>query len=74
MAEGLVAEFFRELDEDGESTHLAHLRFTHAEIIVPFAAALGLPDKSEPLPAAVRYSHAASPWRSAEVAPYAANV
>jgi len=71
MAQGLVDEFFRELDDEGT---LAHFRFTHAEIVIPFAAALGLPGKSEPLPLARPYSHAASPWRSADVAPYAANV
>lgn len=71
MARGLVDEFFRELDDDRQ---LAHFRFTHAEIVIPFAAALGLPGKSEPLPPAAQYSHAASPWRSADVAPYAANV
>ena len=71
MAEGLVDDFFRDLDDD---TRLAHLRFTHAEIVIPFAAALGLPGKSAPLPRAQTYGYANSAWRSADVAPYAANV
>jgi len=71
MAFGLVDDFFRDLDDD---TRLAHLRFTHAEIVIPFAAALGLPGKSTPLPRAQTFSYANNPWRSADVAPYAANV
>jgi hypothetical protein len=71
MAGGLVDELFRELDEDG---HLAHLRFTHAEIMVPLASALGLPGKSEPLPQAAMYNSENSRWRTADVAPYTANL
>jgi len=71
MAQGLVDEFFREPDG---TTQLAHFRFTHAEIVIPFVTALGLPGRSAPLPPDVPYSHAASPWRSGDVAPYTANV
>ncbi|WP_323143687.1 histidine-type phosphatase [Massilia phyllosphaerae] len=71
MAGGLVAELFREAGADAP---LAHLRFTHAEIMLPLAAALGLPGKSEPLPQSVPFSEQASRWRSAEVAPYTANL
>lgn len=71
MAGGLVAELFREA---GGGTPMAHLRFTHAEIMLPLAAALGLPGKSEPLPQSAMFSEQASRWRSAEVAPYAANL
>jgi len=71
MAGGLVAELFREA---GGGTPMAHLRFTHAEIMLPLAAALGLPGKSEPLPQSAMFSEQASRWRSAEVAPYTANL
>ena len=71
MAGGLVAELFREA---GTETPMAHLRFTHAEIMLPLAAALGLPGKSEPLPQSALFSQQASRWRSAEVAPYTANL
>lgn len=71
MAGGLVAELFREA---GSGTPTAHLRFTHAEIMLPLASALGLPGKSDPLPQSAMFSEAASGWRSAEVAPYTANL
>jgi hypothetical protein len=71
MAGGLVDELFRELDADGR---MAHLRFTHAEILVPLAAALGLPGKSEALPQAAAFGDATSRWRTADVAPYSANL
>lgn len=71
MAGGLVDELFRELGEDGR---LAHLRFTHAEIMVPLASALALPGMSEPLPASAMFNGENSRWRSADVAPYTANL
>lgn len=71
MAGGLVGELLRELDGDEPG---AHLRFTHAEIMIPLAAALGLPGKSEPLPQAATYGASAGRWRSADVAPYSANL
>lgn len=71
MAGGLVAELFREA---GSATPTAHLRFTHAEIMLPLATALGLPGKSEALPQSTAFSEQASRWRSADVAPYTANL
>jgi len=71
MAGGLVAELLREA---GSGAPMAHLRFTHAEIMLPLAAALGLPGKSEPLPQSATFSEQASRWRSAAVAPYTANL
>ncbi|QJE01575.1 histidine-type phosphatase [Massilia forsythiae] len=71
MAAGLVGELLRELDGDEPGVHL---RFTHAEIMIPLAAALGLPGKSEPLPQAATYGAAAHRWRSADLAPYSANL
>jgi hypothetical protein len=71
MAGGLVDELFRELGDDGR---MAHLRFSHAEILVPLASALGLPGKSEPLPQAAMYNGENSRWRGAEVSPYTANL
>jgi hypothetical protein len=58
----------------GASGHAAKLRFAHAEIVIPFASALGLPGMSEQLPRSTPYSYAASPWRGASVAPMAANI
>jgi hypothetical protein len=54
MAAPLLADFFAEADAaaDGASGHAAKLRFAHAEIVIPFASALGLPGMSEQLPRA----------------------
>ena len=50
------------------------LRFTHAEIIVPFASILKIPALTNPLPFSQSYSYAKSDWRGELVAPFAANV
>ena len=71
MAGGLVDELFLELDKGAPT---AHLRFTHAEIMLPLASALGLPGKSEPLPQALAFGAGTSRWRTADVAPYSANL
>ncbi|MDI4634531.1 histidine-type phosphatase [Pelomonas sp. V22] len=70
MAEGLLADFLAA----AERRDTARLRFTHAEILMPFVTLLGIQGLSEPLPAAQAYSHASSRWRARDAAPYAANV
>ncbi len=76
MAAQLLNDFFAEADAAaaGKQTRVAKLRFAHAEIVIPFAAALGLQNMSEQLPRATTYSYQNSPWRGAEVAPMAANI
>ena len=76
MARTLKEDFLQEADTvaAGNLAHRAKLRFAHAETIIPFAALLQLPRMSEPLPAALLYSYANSPWRGATVAPMAANI
>jgi hypothetical protein len=54
--------------------HRANFRFTHAEILIPFATLLGMAGADLPVPRAALYSHASNPWRGEQVAPYAANV
>lgn len=54
--------------------YVATFRFTHAQVLMPLAAYLGIAGASEPLPESVVYSYQNSPWRSGRVAPMAANV
>jgi len=76
MAGALLDDFFAETDAiaTGKRANAAKLRFAHAEIVIPFASALGLPGMSEQLPRAATYSYDNSPWRGAHVAPMAANI
>jgi hypothetical protein len=76
MAQALQDDFFHEVDQiaAGDLSHAAKLRFTHAEIICPFASILGLKNVFVPVPAAQTYSYATNPWRGEAVAPLAANV
>jgi len=52
----------------------AVLRFAHAEIVSPLVSAIGIAGVHQPLPRERPYSHAASPWRTENVIPMAANV
>ncbi|MRX07616.1 histidine-type phosphatase [Pseudoduganella sp. FT25W] len=76
MATALVDDFFQEADAiaAGNRAHAAKLRFSHAEIVIPFASALALPGMAEQLPRAATYSYQNSPWRGSQVAPMAANI
>ncbi len=76
MAQALQDDFFQEVDQiaSGDTSHAAKLRFTHAEIMCPFASILGLKNVFAPVPAAQTYSYATNPWRGELVAPLAANV
>lgn len=81
MAAALLNDFFAEADavatgKHGTAAyaHVAKLRFAHAEIVIPFASALGLVGMSEQLPRAATYSYDNNPWRGAQVAPMAANI
>jgi len=89
MAQILLNDFFSEVDavEKGNLANGAKLRFTHAEIMTPFASILSLKDIFLQLPDTVTYTYAphspwnadlisptASPWRDEIDAPMAANV
>jgi hypothetical protein len=76
MAQILLNDFFAEVDAvaQGNLSDGAKLRFAHAEIIVPFASILGLPNVFAPVPNAQTYSYDTNPWRGKDVAPLAANV
>ncbi|WP_226939106.1 histidine-type phosphatase [Janthinobacterium sp. FT14W] len=76
FALALREDFFQEVDAlaRGDMRHAAKLRFTHAEMLIPLASAMGLPGAQTPLPATTPYSHAGNPWRGAQVSPLAANL
>ena len=76
MARTLLDDFFGEVDAvaRGDMRHAAKLRFSHAEIVIPMAALLGLPGMSGQLPRAAMYSYENSGWRGEAVAPMAANI
>lgn len=76
FALALREDFFQEVDAlaKGDVRHAAKLRFTHAEMLIPLASAMGLPGTQTPLPAATAYSYASNPWRGAQVSPLAANM
>ena len=73
FALALRDDFFKEVDAlaRGDLRHAAKLRFTHAEMIIPLASAMGL---QQPLPASVAYSYDNNPWRGETVSPLAANL
>jgi hypothetical protein len=76
MARTLLDDFFSEADAvaEGDLSHAAKLRFSHAEIVVPMASILGLPGMSAQLPRAATYDYDNNPWRGEAVAPMAANI
>jgi hypothetical protein len=76
MSQALLDDFFREIDAiaGGNLAHAAKLRFTHAEIIIPFATRLGIAGDASAVPAAETYTYAGNPWRGERVAPLAANI
>jgi hypothetical protein len=76
MSKSLMDDFFSEgaAIAAGNYAHAAKMRFSHAEILMPFATKLGLPNASLSLPEAETYTYDNDPWRGAQIAPYAANV
>ncbi|MFJ1213646.1 histidine-type phosphatase [Burkholderia pyrrocinia] len=76
MAKVLQDDFFGEVDaiERGDLTRAAKLRFTHAEIVIPFASIMNLKNVFVPTPQAQTYTYANNPWRGDQVSPMAANM
>ncbi|AJY40392.1 histidine-type phosphatase [Burkholderia humptydooensis] len=76
MAQALVDDFFDEIDAiaRGDLTNAAKLRFTHAEVVIPFASILKLKNVFAPVPQAQTYTYADNPWRGETVSPMAANL
>ncbi|MFM0160998.1 histidine-type phosphatase [Paraburkholderia sediminicola] len=76
MAKILRDDFFGEVDaiSRGDQTNAAKLRFTHAEIVIPFASIMNLKNVFVPVPQAQTYSYANNLWRGDSVSPMAANM
>ncbi|WP_334043257.1 histidine-type phosphatase [Burkholderia ambifaria] len=76
MAKVLKDDFFNEVDAiaRGDLTRAAKLRFTHAEIVIPFASIMNLKNVFVPTPQAQTYTYANNPWRGDQVSPMAANM
>ena len=76
MAKVLQDDYFNEVDAiaRGDLTRAAKLRFTHAEIVIPFASVMNLKNMFVPTPQAQTYTYANNPWRGAQVSPMAANI
>ena len=76
MAKVLQDDFFGEVDAiaRGDLTRAAKLRFTHAEIVIPFASIMNLKNVFVPTPQAQTYTYANNPWRGDQVSPMAANM
>lgn len=65
MSQSLLDDFFSEgaAIAAGNLAHAAKLRFTHAEIMIPFQQKLGLPTASVSVPEAQTYTWDTNPWR-----------
>jgi len=76
MGKVLQDDFFNEVDAiaRGDLTRAAKLRFTHAEIVIPFASIMNLKNVFVPTPQAQTYTYANNPWRGDQVSPMAANM
>lgn len=76
MANALLADFFQEADAiaAGQRAHAAKLRFAHAEIVIPLAAAMDLPGAATQTPRNQTFSYKNNIWRGARIAPMAANL
>lgn len=76
FTQALLDDFFDEVGRvaQGDMGHAARLRFTHAEVMIPFIARLGLRNAATPVPRASTYTYAGNPWRGEDVSPMATNV
>lgn len=72
LAGRLVADMLQKAEQP--AGYVATFRFTHAQVLMPLAAYLGIAGASEPLPEQTLYSYQTSGWRSGKVAPMSANV
>lgn len=76
MSQSLLDDFFSEGSAiaAGNLAHAAKLRFTHAEIMIPFQEKLGLPSASMSVSAAGTYTWNNNPWRGETNASLASNI
>jgi hypothetical protein len=76
MSQALLDDFINEGNAiaSGNLAHAAKLRFTHAEVMIPFQEKLKLPSASMSVPAASNYTWDTNPWRGEVNASLAQNV
>ena len=76
MAQVLVDDFFNSIKQLQENTAplAAKLRFSHAEVVVPFVTLLQLPGSNQAVTAEQPYRYDNNPWRGETIAPMAANI
>lgn len=77
MAKPLLFDFFSSIDKyiQSKSKISVHLRFAHAETVIPFATLLQIPDYSNQTSHPTNfYSYENNPWRGDLIAPMAANI
>lgn len=76
MAEPLVNDFFNSISQlaTSSSPEAARLRFTHAEVVIPFVTYLQLPGSDKPASLLKAYRYSNNPWRGEQVSPMAANI
>lgn len=72
LAGNLVTDMLDRIEH--ATNEVATVRFTHAQVLMPLAAFLGIKNASEGLPETMTYSYRNSPWRSALASPMSANV
>ena len=76
MSGSLLDDFFNEGNAiaAGNLQHAAKLRFSHAEILIPFQEELGIASASQPVPMAQTYTFDNNPWRGELNGELAANI
>jgi hypothetical protein len=77
MAKPLLVDFFSSVNacSEGNNNVVANLRFSHAEIIIPFATLLQIPDFSDKSTNLLDvYTYENNQWRGDKVAPMGANI
>lgn len=72
LAGNLVTDMLNRIEHSTDE--VAAVRFTHAQVLMPLAAFLGIKNASEGLPETTIFSYQNSSWRSALVSPMSANV
>ncbi len=78
MARPLLADFFSCIDACIEKTNnnvIAHLRFAHAETVIPLVTLLQIPGFTEKAADHMDiYTYENNPWRGEKIAPMSTNI
>ena len=77
MAKPLLVDFFSSIDSyiESKSKVAVHLRFAHAETIIPFATLLQIPNYTNQFSSLTNlYSHDNNPCRGDLITPMASNI